>query len=37
MMDDFEGIEKFEATPEDKIYISRIFDLGIDAQEHGIV
>jgi proteasome lid subunit RPN8/RPN11 len=36
MKDDFEGIDKLEAAPEDKIYISRVFDLGVDGQEHGI-
>jgi hypothetical protein len=36
LVDDFEGIDKFKATPEDKTYISRVFELGADGREHGI-
>jgi hypothetical protein len=36
MKNDFEGIDKFKATPEDKTYIGRVSELGADGQEHGI-
>jgi proteasome lid subunit RPN8/RPN11 len=36
MKDDFEGIDKLETTPEDETYIRRVYELGADAQEHGI-
>jgi hypothetical protein len=36
MGNDFEGVDNFEATPEDKTYINKVFELGADGQEHGI-
>jgi hypothetical protein len=36
MNTDFEGINKLKATPEDKIYIRRVYELGADGLEHGI-